>query len=513
MFGDASSTPINAVREGVTRRAMLQSSFACAALPLLAACRDGVSASAEAPASSSTQPVPVGPLTDASLTVTTQGAGAIGPDFAGLSFEKNTVQSQLFTGSNSDLIALFRRLGPSLLRVGGDTVDRNVWTPNGAGRTALQIAPADVDALADFLRATGWRCLYGVNLGGAGPHPYRGVAVTTPALAAAEVAYVAQRLGPALAGIEIGNETNFYGGRESYFAGDWSLSQFITLWKQFRESIVAATPRVTVTGPAAGGYHDPEASWTIPFGQAVTAKEISLLTQHHYRSYGGTTPTPQTLLTPDTDLVDVLGVLRDGAAGLGVPYRLAECNTPGPSGVANSYASALSTVDFLFTLAQNNCAGANFHGKTADYSPILITGDKVVEARPEYHGMLFFTLAGQGSLYRTQLSAGGLDVSAYAVTNPGTTTLVLVNKDSTHNLRLTAQLPHHAAAATLTTMTQRSPRATAPSLAATSGVTIQGSSVTPDGSFSPAAPYRLDTGGTRLTCYVPALSAVLVHAS
>jgi hypothetical protein len=50
-----------------------------------------------------------------------------------------------------------------------------------------------------------------------------------------------------------------------------------------------------------------------------------------------------------------------------------------------------------------------------------------------------------------------------------------------------------------------------PSLAATSGVTIQGSSVAKDGSFTPGAAYDVTVRGRELSCYVPALSAVVIR--
>jgi len=60
-------------------------------------------------------------------------------------------------------------------------------------------------------------------------------------------------------------------------------------------------------------------------------------------------------------------------------------------------------------------------------------------------------------------------------------------------------------------MTQLTSGDTAPNLSATSGVTIQSAAVNPDGTFSPAAAYTLEPSGTQLTCYVPALSAVLIQ--
>ena len=78
-----------------------------------------------------------------------------------------------------------------------------------------------------------------------------------------------------------------------------------------------------------------------------------------------------------------------------------------------------------------------------------------------------------------------------------------------HQPRL--QLPQTASLTTLLEMTQLTAGASGPSLSTTSGVTLQGASVGANGSFSPNAAYTLSASGTELTCYVPYLSAVLIH--
>jgi hypothetical protein len=485
----------------------MQGGVALVAASLLSRC--GSSNRAVAPQPANPQPVPAGPLTPASLTVTPTAIGSIGPAFAGLSYEKSKLYGPLFTASNSDLIGLFMRLGPSVLRVGGNSVDRNVWTPTGPGQTAGQIAPSDVNSLAAFVKAAGWQCLYGINLGGAA------TGATTPALAAAEVAYAAQQFGSSLLGIEIGNEPDLYGDPGNYFAGNWSLAQFLALWGQFRAAILASTPSVPITGPADAGN---ELTWTVPFGETVTKSEITLLTQHYYRANGQLpTSTAAYLITPDPTLIANLAILEPGAQTIGVPYRMSECNSfynGGSSGVSDSYASSLWVIDYLFNCVQGGGVGVNFHGggDGPGYTPIADSDGSVVEARPEFYGILLFTLAGQGTLYNTQISAGSLNVTAYAVqTSSGSLNLIVVNKDSTQNLQLSAQLPQSASSAILLAMTQLSSGATAPDLSATSGVTIQGASVNLDGTFAPSAAYTLSPSGSQPTCYVPALSAVLIQ--
>jgi hypothetical protein len=190
----------------------MRGTIALAASSFFAGCSSSNSSVALQP--SNPQPVPFGPLTPASLTVTATAAGSIGPAFAGLSYEKSELYGPLFNAANSDLMGMFKRLGSSILRIGGNSVDRNVWTPNGPGQTAGQIAPSDVASLAGFVKAAGWQCLYGINLGGAA------TGATTPTLAAAEVAYAAEQFGSSLLGIEIGNEPDLYGDAGNYFAGN-----------------------------------------------------------------------------------------------------------------------------------------------------------------------------------------------------------------------------------------------------------------------------------------------------
>jgi hypothetical protein len=455
------------------------------------------------------QPAPSGPLTNAFLTVSATSAGSIGSGFAGLSYEKSMMCGRLFAASNANLVGLFELLGPGVLRLGGFAVDQCVWNPNGAGKTANEIAPADVDSLAGFLKATGWQCIYGVNLGGAAN------GTTTPDLAAAEVAYVAQKLGSSLIGVEIGNECDGYGAPGSYFAGNWSLAQFETQWSQFQSAILAATPGVPITGPASGSN---VTSWTVPFAQAVTRKGLSMMTQHYYRGDGhASTSTAANLIAPDAILPKCMALLNAATKSTGIPFRMGECNSyfnGGAMGVSNSFASALWVLDFMFGCAQGGATGVNLHGggKANGYTPIADYNGAVVEARPEFYGLTMFTLAGQGTLYSTNLSAGSTNATAYAVKSAtGELNLIVVNKDTTQNLNMTISLPQTARSASLMTMSQLTSGASGPSLSATSGVTIQGASIAVNGDFTPGAPYELTVKGSQIDCYVPALSAVLIQ--
>jgi hypothetical protein len=504
----------------LSRRRLLHGFAAVAASSMLSGCgaalvRATSSSIGAQPTQPSTpaltpQPVPVGAITAASMTVGTSSVGSFGSDFVGLAYEKQSLTMPLFTAANSDLIGLFRRLGPSVLRVGGSSVDESVWTPGGKGQTAGEIAPADVNALAAFLKAAGWTCIYGVNLGGSA------TGATTPALAAAEVAYAAQQLGPALVGVELGNECETYGEAGGFYAGNWSVEMFEALWQEYRAAIIAVTPGVPVVGPAAGSDVD---SWTLPFGEYVTCDEISLLTQHYDRGLASGASV-EDLVSPDAALASELLQLKYGGQSIDVPFRLDACSSyegGGVAGVSNAYASSLWAIDMAFQCALGGASGVNFQsGGQQMCAPIVDNAGVVTGVQPGYYGLLLAAMAGEGTLLATQLSVGSLNVTGYAIQAAGGgMSLVIVNKDDAQNIDLSIALPQSLSmsAATLQTLTQLSAGASAPSLSALSGVTIQGAAVAADGGFQPDVAYALSLDGAQLSCYVPALSAVLIQLS
>jgi hypothetical protein len=475
------------------RRKLLLNLGAIAAGSFFLGCGSGSSSSNPPPMTLPEQPVPNGPLTATTVSVTSTQTGTIPGSFAGLSYEKSKLSQPLFAASNSNLIGLFKQLGNGVLRIGGNSVDEINWNANGPGLTSGQTAPSDVDSLATFLSAAGWPVLYGVNL-----------AQSTPAAAAAEVAYAAKALGSNLLGIEIGNEVDLYAGH--YFPAGWNFSDYLTLWQSFATAILAETPGVPLTGPVTA-YNS---TWFASFAQDE-GKSVVLLSMHYYRANGQDPSSNIALLLsyPDTNLQKDLVPLRSAATAAGVPYRMAETNSfynGGAPNVSDSYASALWVLDHMFTIAQGGSVGLNLHGggDGPGYTPIADNDGMVVEARPEYYGVLLFTLAGPGPLLSTTIDAGGLNASAYTIQNsPNRLSMIVVNKDETQNLQLTATCGSAVQSATLQVMS-------GPSLSSTTGVTIQGSPVNPDGSFSPGSPYGLTVSRDTLAGYVPAASAALI---
>src|ERR1700749_3079602 len=67
------------------------------------------------------------------ITVDRAGpAATLGPDFVGFSYEKSALSRGFFVESNKRLVDLFHRLGPGILRLGGNSVDRTSWSADNA---------------------------------------------------------------------------------------------------------------------------------------------------------------------------------------------------------------------------------------------------------------------------------------------------------------------------------------------------------------------------------------------
>ncbi len=166
-------------------------------------------------------------------------------------------------------------------------------------------------------------------------------------------------------------------------------------------------------------------------------------------------------------------------------------------------------IDFLFDNALGGSTGVNLHGgnNNVGYTPIADDNGYVTAVQPEYYGVFLFTLAGQGKLLRTSVSASGLNTTAYSVLSAqGELNIVLVNKDETQSLAVSIDCGRPVHAADMIVMT-------GPSLLATAGVKIQGASIAPDGRFSPAAAYTLAATGNTVSCYLGALSAAVIKVS
>ena len=444
-----------------------------------------------------------GPAVSGSVTVVqAKVVGRLADGFVGLSYEKSHITDPFFTGSNSALIAMCRLLGPSVVRIGGNSVDKTQWQPSAppAAVSALSssIGTADVDGLADFLKATGWKVIYGLNL-----------KTATPQSDAAEATYAAGRLGTSLYAFEIGNEPDLYG--QTYAV--WSAN-----WGAVATAVRGALAGVPLAGPATAGGGVSEA---VELAHDE-ASRLALLTQHYYRGSGNTTTATDVvmsqLLSPDPKLVSTLGQLSTAVTSNNLTdgFRVAEANSffaHGAPGVSNAFGSALWAIDFLFDNAENGSGGVNFHGGGVGqdgaspfmYTPIDEVNGVVTGAAPIFYGMLLVASAGTGNVLATMADASNLNFTAYAISLPdGSTNVVLNNKDTTKAVQASVNIGKAATAASGVFLN-------GPSLLATSGVTFAGAAIPPGGGWSPAPAWTLPVTGNVVSILVPPASGALVH--
>ena len=435
--------------------------------------------------------------------------GRLGPGFVGFSFEKSHLSDAFFTGTNAPLIALHRLLGAGLVRIGANDVDRSVWQPTAGlvagGTTINQVGTVAVDALADFLAATGWRAIYGVNM-----------KTSTPDAAVAEATYVAGRLGDRLAALEIGNEINLYPG---------GYAQIRAQWEVFASALHAALPDLPLAAPATTG----DIAFANMFARDEAAA-VTMLTHHYYRgNVAAGTASIANLLAADPSVAHQSRALAAAANtyALGDGFRWDEMNSyagHGAAGVSDTFAAALWSIDFMLTTAALGAGGVNFHGggqnmdgnvcpsdvasctRPFRYAPIVEVDSQVTAAAPLFYGMLFVAQLGTGALLPTRASNGwGLDFTAYAVaTADGSTEVVLINKSATSTIDATIDLGAPVTAATAVFLQ-------APALDATTGVTLGGAEVTAAGTWAPLPAQDLPVDGVSLRVVVPPAAAALVR--
>ncbi|HEX4723796.1 MAG TPA: hypothetical protein VH333_14870 [Pseudonocardiaceae bacterium] len=421
--------------------------------------------------------------TPVTVAVNPANGGRVGAGFAGFSYEKDRVGADVFDAHDTNLVRLFRRLGPSVIRIGGNLVDIVNWNAAGAGGSDTEVAPSDVVKLAGFLKATGWKVIYGINL-----------KTNTAANAASEARFASRVLGKSLLAFEIGNEPNFYDTQAQYEA---SFDAYVS-------AIRAVSPHAVFDGPGQGDQTD----WVGTFAQDEKANGLTMLTTHFYIGANTAGTIPGMLASTASGRLPATESLMDSArsaAGI-AQWRMTETNSyfhGGTAGVSDVQAAALWSLDYMAGIAANDGAGINFHGGTSsqfplNYTPIVYSGITPTGVQGIYYGELLWVLAGTGA-YHSATVTGGSNVTAWGVGRN-----VFVDNEGTSAITTTITLPARAHRADEYVMT-------APTLASPA-VTIAGSGVGVNGAFHPK-PQRVRVAGTKAVIDVPAGSAALLVLS
>jgi hypothetical protein len=433
----------------------------------------------------------------ARLGVDYEDAGrTIARDFIGLSYESAVVAANdFFTADNRTLLRLLRTLGPEgVLRIGGNTSERTLWrTQDGlAPRENFVITPFAIDRLAGFMRALGWRLIYGLNL-----------AAGTSEEAAAEAAYVARAVGPQLLAFQIGNEPDGFGRWSGVRPKTYDMAAFLNEWKRFHAAIRAAVPDARFAGPDVAA----ETRWIAPFADAAPAGLV-MLTRHYYADGPASNPavTLGKLMRSAAQIAPVLAEMAAVGTVHRLPWRIAETNSVyagGRPGVSDTLGAALWGAELMFQIAAAGGAGVNFHaGEDKIYTPISHGRGGGLTARALYYGMLMFARA-PGDLVPAKLDRGSATLAACAVRGAdGALRIVVINKDArAASVRIEPGRPF-AKGEVL--------RLSAPALDATAGLRFGGAAVDGYGGWEADAREGAQFDGGAIALDMPDAGAALI---
>jgi hypothetical protein len=409
--------------------------------------------------------------------------GTMPLDFAGFSYESaQLADSTYFSGAHAALIEQFRKLSSrGVLRLGGNLSDVTLWNggskptplPTSAqrnlqtrfewmlvGRRAGEnrpatITPESIRALGSFLKATGWKLIYGFNLG-----------TGTPERAAEEALCVVKDVGDSLLAFQVGNEADFFGG--SFRRHGWNFKGYWDEYQNYVKAVRARVPHAPFAGPDVGANTD----WARQF--AERAKGDAVLLTSHYYAMGppeNTKMNAQRLLRREPRLVREVPVLVAAAKAVGMRYRMAEGNScfhGGKPGVSDAFASALWCADYMLFLAQAGCAGVNLHSGGEGVYAAFVEEPPRIKERPLFLGMEFAQKFAGATFFDASLDANS-NVAAYAARQGQEILLAVINKDSAPLSINVTGLPGDAG------REQESWSLAAPSREATSGVKFQAS--------------------------------------
>jgi hypothetical protein len=235
---------------------------------------------------------------------------------------------------------------------------------------------------------------------------------------------------------------------------------------------------------------------------------LGLVTAHRYplnRCFtpvtSNTYPTIRHLLATASSAGLANTIARDVviAHAHGLPLRVDELNSvacEGKRGVSNTFASALWALDALFQMARVGVDGVNIHTLPgSQYQPFVVTranGSWRGRVEPEYYGMLMFSEAAPPGSRLLALSGSlGGQIRTWATRAPdGRVRVVLINDYTRKRRYVAVRIAGMSRPAALS-------RLWAPSIAATTHVTVGGQS------FGPNTSTGLLPGQSRKIAVVP----------
>ena len=412
--------------------------------------------------------------------------------------------------------------GPLVLRIGGDSADHSFWMPKkprSMPSWAFAVTPTFLSELRSLAKRDHVKFIVDLNL------------VTDTPLTAATWARAAETSLPrgSIVGFEVGNEPDIYSHK--YWLATIARSplearplpieltpdSYVDDFQRDAEVLGEGAPDVPLIGPAVA-HPRVSLNW-IKTLIADQRPELATVTAHLYpysacvkHASNSSYPTVARLLS-----WQAVGALAKDVAGAvkvahdaGLKFRLTELNSVtcgGKEGVSNTFATALWAPDALFTLMRAGVDGVNLHVRYyAINAPFSLTRSQGLKPRPLLYGLIMFarTLGADARLVRLQVShPRSLNLSAWGVRVAGDRLRVLVIDKSNRTVRVDLHLPATGPATVQ--------RLLAPSASSTTGETLDGQRLGPDGTWiGTRLTQSINAGAHGYVLTVPRRSAALV---
>ncbi len=397
------------------------------------------------------------------LTVATESRGyAVPPGFAGVSIftraqrpNHRGVPGNLFSGTNAQLITLFKNSGIHNLRLGA--------TSSSEGTTNLE--PADIDNLFAFARAANIKVIYSLH--------QRDGATTAK--------YVWNHYRPYLDCFALDNEPDGRVLKEP----STNLEKYLANWREFVRGVTNAAPGATFAGPDASGR-----ALVRRFIKGVKGSDLALVTQH---CYVGGNPLKRGINAPQA-IENMLSrdwvtnnypqlynsVLRL-VAKAGLPFRLTELNdhVHGVTNVSNAFVSALWALDAMHWWAAHGAAGVNFQNSQWLYTDTFYPdASGNYQIYPKAYALKAFELGSTGCIEPVTVgNTQDLNLTAYAIGNAANLCVTIINKEHGAGAR-DAAVTIVASGFPLKSATAMFLTAPDGNVGATSGVTLGGATIT-----------------------------------